>query len=167
MGKSPSSRQQRIRRPLRRAETDGAARRCSGLRSGPILDETREPRARSTATRSANPSSASSTRLPLPCSTAVNHIIVQDDIKDRLIAPGAAPIGGSAQSFWGLIKKDVARWAKTVKASGAKPEYGFTQLPPPASSVLGEGMGAISCWRRTEAGVAYVRGQSTRIEKVT
>ena len=30
------------------------ARRCSGLRSGPILDETREPQVRGTATRQVN-----------------------------------------------------------------------------------------------------------------
>ena len=53
---------------------------------------------------------------------AVNRILVQDDIKGRLIALGVDPIGGTAQSFADLIKKDVARWAKAIKASGAKVE---------------------------------------------
>jgi hypothetical protein len=33
---------------------------------------------------------------------------------------GTDVIGGSAQSFADLIKSDVARWGKAIKASGAK-----------------------------------------------
>jgi tripartite-type tricarboxylate transporter receptor subunit TctC len=52
----------------------------------------------------------------------VNRIIVMDDIKDRLLALGTDPVGGTPQSFADLIRKDVARWAKAVKASGARAE---------------------------------------------
>jgi tripartite-type tricarboxylate transporter receptor subunit TctC len=52
----------------------------------------------------------------------VNRILVQDDVKSRLVALGTDAIGGSAQAFDALIKSDVARWAKAIKASGAKPE---------------------------------------------
>ena len=54
--------------------------------------------------------------------TEVNRILAQDDVKNRLVALGADAIGGSAQAFGELIKSDVARWAKAIKASGAKPD---------------------------------------------
>jgi tripartite-type tricarboxylate transporter receptor subunit TctC len=54
--------------------------------------------------------------------TEVNRILAQDDVKSRLIALGTDAIGGSAQAFGELIKSDVARWAKAIKASGAKPD---------------------------------------------
>lgn len=50
----------------------------------------------------------------------VNRILAQDDVKSRLVALGTDVIGGSAQSFADLIKSDVARWGKAIKASGAK-----------------------------------------------
>jgi tripartite-type tricarboxylate transporter receptor subunit TctC len=54
--------------------------------------------------------------------TEVNRIIGQDDIRDRLIVLGTDPIGGTPQQFAALIKKDIARWAEAIKASGVKPE---------------------------------------------
>jgi tripartite-type tricarboxylate transporter receptor subunit TctC len=32
------------------------------------------------------------------------------------------PIGGSAQQFAALVRKDIARWAKAIKAAGVKAE---------------------------------------------
>lgn len=52
--------------------------------------------------------------------TEVNRILLQDDIKSRLLALGTDVIGGSAQSFADFIKTDIARWGKAIKASGAK-----------------------------------------------
>ena len=54
--------------------------------------------------------------------TEVNRIIGQDDIRDRLIVLGTDPIGGTPQQFAALIRKDIARWAEAIKASGVKPE---------------------------------------------
>ena len=52
--------------------------------------------------------------------TEVNRILAQEDVRNRLVALGTDVIGGSAQSFADLIKSDVARWGKAIKASGAK-----------------------------------------------
>ena len=54
--------------------------------------------------------------------TEVNRIIEQHEIKDRLVVLGTDPVGGSPQQFAALIRKDIARWAEAIKASGAKPE---------------------------------------------
>jgi tripartite-type tricarboxylate transporter receptor subunit TctC len=54
--------------------------------------------------------------------TEVNRILAQDDIKERLLVLGTDPIRGSPQQFAELIRKDIARWAQAIKASGMKPE---------------------------------------------
>ena len=50
----------------------------------------------------------------------VNRILALEEVKSRLVALGTDIIGGSVQSFADLIKSDVARWGKAIKASGAK-----------------------------------------------
>jgi tripartite-type tricarboxylate transporter receptor subunit TctC len=52
--------------------------------------------------------------------TEVNRILLLDDIKSRFLALGTDVIGGSAQAYADVIKIDIARWGKAVKASGAK-----------------------------------------------
>lgn len=52
----------------------------------------------------------------------VNRILAQEDVRERLIVLGTDPIGGSPQQFAALIRKDIARWAEAIKASGVKPE---------------------------------------------
>lgn len=52
----------------------------------------------------------------------VNRILAQEDVRERLIALGTEPIGGSPQQFAALIRKDIARWAEAIKAAGVKPE---------------------------------------------
>jgi tripartite-type tricarboxylate transporter receptor subunit TctC len=41
-------------------------------------------------------------------------------LKDLLHAQGAEPAGGTADEFSALIKRDLAKWAKVVKDSGAR-----------------------------------------------
>jgi tripartite-type tricarboxylate transporter receptor subunit TctC len=52
----------------------------------------------------------------------VNRILAQEDVKSRFTALGTDIIGGSAQAFGELIRNDVARWGKAIRASGAKAE---------------------------------------------
>ena len=52
----------------------------------------------------------------------VNRIIQQDTMKERLLTLGTSPVGGTPEQFSALIRSDIARWAKAIKASGAKPE---------------------------------------------
>ena len=42
------------------------------------------------------------------------------DMKDKLAALGADPVGSTTEQFTALVKEDVARWAKVVKASGVR-----------------------------------------------
>ena len=43
-----------------------------------------------------------------------------NEIKERLAALGEDPVGTSPEQFSAWIKDEVVRWAKVVKASGAK-----------------------------------------------
>jgi tripartite-type tricarboxylate transporter receptor subunit TctC len=52
----------------------------------------------------------------------VNRILAQEDVKSRFAALGTDIIGGSAQAFGELIRNDVARWGRAIRASGAKAE---------------------------------------------
>ncbi|MEO7728606.1 MAG: tripartite tricarboxylate transporter substrate-binding protein [Burkholderiales bacterium] len=42
------------------------------------------------------------------------------DVKENLAALGAEPVGSSTAEFTALILRDIARWAKVVKASGVR-----------------------------------------------
>jgi tripartite-type tricarboxylate transporter receptor subunit TctC len=49
-------------------------------------------------------------------------VIGSPDMKDKLAAQGLDPVGNTPQQFAAVIKSEIAKWTKVVKASGAKPE---------------------------------------------
>ena len=51
---------------------------------------------------------------------AIVKIVNTPDIVDRLAAQGAEPVGDSPEQFGRYLEAEVAKWAKVVKASGAK-----------------------------------------------
>ena len=48
--------------------------------------------------------------------------ITAPDIRDRMSAEGAEFVGDTPEQFAAFIKSEIAKWAKAVRASGAKPE---------------------------------------------
>jgi tripartite-type tricarboxylate transporter receptor subunit TctC len=49
-------------------------------------------------------------------------ILAQPDVREKLLGQGLDPIGGTSEQFGAYIRTEIAKWAKVVKASGAKAE---------------------------------------------
>ncbi len=52
----------------------------------------------------------------------IQRFLVTPEARDRFQKAGVEPVGGSAQQFGDFLHKEVAKWAKVVKDSGAKVE---------------------------------------------
>ena len=50
----------------------------------------------------------------------INRILAQQDVRARLTAQGADPVGGTPEEFAALVRTEIAKWAQVVKTSGAK-----------------------------------------------
>jgi tripartite-type tricarboxylate transporter receptor subunit TctC len=63
---------------------------------------------------------------PAPIVTALNNHIVKamhaPGVAERLASDGTDVVASSPEQFSALIKAELARWAKVVKASGMKPD---------------------------------------------
>ena len=49
-------------------------------------------------------------------------IVRLPDIRERIIADGAEPIGSTPEAFGAFLKKEMLEWGKVVKESGARPD---------------------------------------------
>ena len=52
----------------------------------------------------------------------IGKILQEPEMKARIAADGAEPVGGSSEEFGAHISRDVAKWAKVVKHIGLQPE---------------------------------------------
>ncbi len=53
---------------------------------------------------------------------SVNRAIQSSDFRERLAASAFDPLGGSQQQFSDYFKAEIAKWAKVVRDTGAKPD---------------------------------------------
>ena len=52
----------------------------------------------------------------------INRVISLPDVRERLAAVGAEPLGGTPEDFAAVIKSDVARFTKLVRDTGIQAE---------------------------------------------
>ncbi len=51
----------------------------------------------------------------------INRILQQAEVRERFLAVGMIPVGGTPDALGDYLKLEVARWAAVVKAAGVKP----------------------------------------------
>ena len=54
--------------------------------------------------------------------TEINKALASPDLKDRLVAAGIQPTGGTPEQFASFIRSETVRYAKVIKDAGIKPE---------------------------------------------
>lgn len=52
--------------------------------------------------------------------TEINRALKAPEVREKIAAEGAEPLGGTPEQFGALIKSEIAKWAPVVKDSGAK-----------------------------------------------
>ncbi len=50
----------------------------------------------------------------------INKILLMPDVRERFLAGGVEPVGGSAEKFGEHLKVEIAKWGKVVKATGSR-----------------------------------------------
>jgi len=53
---------------------------------------------------------------------AMKKVLAQEDIKNRLLQSGADPVGSTADELGTILKNDINKWTKLIKAKNIKPE---------------------------------------------
>lgn len=53
---------------------------------------------------------------------AIKKVLAQDDIKNRLLQSGTEPVGSSPEELANVLKNDINKWTKLIKAKNIKPE---------------------------------------------
>jgi len=52
--------------------------------------------------------------------TEINKVLQQPEVRDKILAGGATPVGGTSEQFASFVRTDYAKWGEIVKASGLK-----------------------------------------------
>jgi tripartite-type tricarboxylate transporter receptor subunit TctC len=50
----------------------------------------------------------------------INRMLQQADVRERMLALGVAPLGGTPEELGKYLKFEVTRWAKLIKDTGVK-----------------------------------------------
>jgi tripartite-type tricarboxylate transporter receptor subunit TctC len=49
-------------------------------------------------------------------------LLKQTEIRERLVAGGVDPVGSTQEAFAAYVRSEVEKWARVIKATGAKPD---------------------------------------------
>ena len=105
-----------------RALAVSRARRTAGAPDLPTVAESGVPGFDATAWISMMAPAATPPAIIARVNAEINKSLGTQEIRERLLALGTDPVGGSAEEFAATLKVEIAKWAKAVKISGAKVE---------------------------------------------
>lgn len=60
--------------------------------------------------------------IALQLSAEIVRILNMPEVREKLVAQGLDPVGDTPEQFGAYIRAEIAKWAKVVAASGARPE---------------------------------------------
>ncbi len=55
-------------------------------------------------------------------SAEIIRILKMPDVREKLLGQGLEPVGDTPEQFGAFLRAEIGKWAKVVKASGARPE---------------------------------------------
>lgn len=98
------------------------AKRSAAVPDLPTVAESGLPGYEATAWFGVFAPAATPPQIVARLNAAIVKIVHLRDVRDRLAAEGAEAVGNTPEQFAQIVKNDIAKWAKVVKASGARPE---------------------------------------------
>lgn len=98
------------------------AKRSAALPDLPTIAESGLPGYEATAWFGVLAPAGTSSEIIAKLNSAIVKSVHVREMRERLSAEGTEAVGNTPEQFAQIIKTDIAKWAKVVKASGAKPE---------------------------------------------
>ncbi len=96
------------------------AKRAAGVPELPTVAESGLPGYEATAWFGVLAPAATPPQIIARLNAAIVKIAHAREMQDRLMAEGADAVGNTPEQFAQIIRNDIAKWAKVVKASGAR-----------------------------------------------
>jgi tripartite-type tricarboxylate transporter receptor subunit TctC len=99
-----------------------SSQRLAGLPDVPTLAELGFPSVQDYTWIAAFFPAGTPPEIPQKVNEAVNHVIQSPDVRGRLDQLVFEPVGGTQREFAEYWKAEIAKWAKVVRETGAKPD---------------------------------------------
>ncbi|MBM3357188.1 MAG: tripartite tricarboxylate transporter substrate binding protein [Betaproteobacteria bacterium] len=96
------------------------AARYAGMPELPTVAESGVPGFEASAWFGVMAPAATSKDVITRLNTAINRAVALPDMRERFEQQGAIPVSATPEEFGAFIRAEIAKWAKVVKASGAK-----------------------------------------------
>ena len=98
------------------------AKRSAAVPELPTVAESGLPGYEATAWFGVLAPAATPPQIIASLNAAIVKIVRTHDMQERLMAEGSEAVGNTPEQFGQIIRNDIAKWAKVVKASGARPD---------------------------------------------